>query len=110
LKDVGKTIVAHDALFLPSLMESYSGVYSEALLYERPIFTSNYDFATALLDNAAFYFDPLKPAHIAEVIEHAITHPELIEEKQLQARKLAASMPDWNEIAQQFSGLLNSFS
>lgn len=110
LKEVGKTILAHDAVFLPSLMESYSGVYSEALLYERPIFTSNYDFATTLLDNAAFYFDPLKPEHIAEVIAHAIKHPELMEEKQMHARNLAALMPDWDRIARDFSGLLDSFS
>ncbi len=110
MSEVGDTILAHDTIFLPSLLESFSGVYAEALAYGRPIFTSNYDFATSLLEQCAFYFDPLKPEHIADVMAHAIDHPDEVEEKQIMAHKLAASMPDWNTIAADFSILLDSFS
>lgn len=110
VRQVGETILAHDAIFLPSLMESYSGVYAEALHYNRPIFTSNYDFATELLGDAAFYFDPLKPVQIADVIEQAIAHPEQIKETMIAANKLDTRMPDWGSIAKGFSALLDDLA
>ncbi len=110
VSQVGGEIMAHDALFLPSLLESYSGVYAEALQYSRPIFTSNYDFATELLGDAAFYFDPLKSENIAEVIAHAIAHPETIAEKIANGKKRYSGMPRWNEIAASFSILIDELN
>ncbi len=49
LQEVSEVVQEHHGVFLPSLMESFSGVYAEALLHRRHIFTSHYDFATELL-------------------------------------------------------------
>lgn len=110
LSEVPPAILAHDAVFLPSLLESFSGVYAEALRYGRPVFTSNYDFANALLGDAAFYFDPLKPEHIAEVMANALAQPEQIAEKLEKAAIMADLLPDWKDIAQQFSTQLDSLT
>jgi glycosyltransferase involved in cell wall biosynthesis len=47
-----------DALFLPTLLESFSGTYVEAMQFQRPILTSDRDFAHAICGDAALYFDP----------------------------------------------------
>lgn len=110
ISQVEETILEHDAVFLPSLLESYSGVYAEALKYGRAIFTSNYDFATDLLGDAAFYFDPLKLEDIAQTIEQAIAHPETVENKLLQGKILQAQTPGWDAIATQLSVLIDTLS
>ena len=110
LKDVGALVQAHHGIFLPSLMESFSGAYAEALQYRRLIFTSHYDFATALLGNAAFYFDPLKPEDIVRVIEEAIDNESLIDEKLLAIEAAAKAAHDIAGVAMAFSRIIDSFS
>jgi len=59
-----------DALFAPTLLETFSAVYPESMKMELPILTSNYSFATDICQNAALYFDPLNPKDIAgKIIE-----------------------------------------
>lgn len=53
------TIYANSyALFLPTLLESFTGTYVEAMSYNLPILTSNFSFATEVCGSAAVYFDP----------------------------------------------------
>jgi glycosyltransferase involved in cell wall biosynthesis len=110
LKDIGKVIDEHHGVFLPSLMESFSGVYAEALLHRRHIFTSHYDFATEMLGEAAFYFDPLRPEHVASVLENASNNLSLLTQK-LRAIELAAQRaPDIRDVSRTFSQIIDSFS
>jgi len=46
------------ALFLPTLLESFSSTYLEAMQFGSPILTSNLDFARQICGDAAMYFDP----------------------------------------------------
>lgn len=57
-----------DALFLPTLVESFTASYPEAMKMQKPILTSDYSFARSICDEAALYFDPFNPASIAEQI------------------------------------------
>lgn len=57
-----------DALFIPTLLESFSGTYLEAIRYRRPVLTSDLDFAHEVCGDAALYFDPWNPASIARQI------------------------------------------
>lgn len=57
-----------DALFLPTLMESFSGTYLEALYFRRPIMTSDLDFARLVCGDAAIYFNPRNAADICQRI------------------------------------------
>jgi glycosyltransferase involved in cell wall biosynthesis len=47
-----------DALFLPTLLESFSGTYLEAMRFGKPILTSDLDFAHDVCGAAALYFNP----------------------------------------------------
>jgi len=57
-----------DALFAPTLLETFSAAYPEAMKMEKPILTSGYSFARDICQDAAIYFDPLNPKEIAKKI------------------------------------------
>jgi glycosyltransferase involved in cell wall biosynthesis len=57
-----------DALFLPTLLETFSANYPESMIMNKPILTSGYDFAEDICQDAALYFDPLNPEDIANKI------------------------------------------
>jgi glycosyltransferase involved in cell wall biosynthesis len=69
--------LASDALILPTILESFSGTYLEAMQYERPILTSDLDFAHAVCGPAARYFDPFDPASIRDAIVELRDSPAL---------------------------------
>jgi glycosyltransferase involved in cell wall biosynthesis len=58
LEDLPATYRASDALFYPTLLESFSGTYLEAMQYRLPILTTDVDFAHYCCGPAALYFDP----------------------------------------------------
>lgn len=107
---VGSLMRSHHGIFLPSLMESFSGAYAEALLHRRLIFTSQLDFATSLLGDAAFYFDPLRPEHIAEVLETAVKNPGLIRDKLPVIEAAALAAPRIRDVAATFSHIIDTFA
>jgi len=57
-----------DALFLPTLLESFSGTFLETMQFGRPILTSDMDFAHGVCGDAAIYFDPHNVDNICEAI------------------------------------------
>jgi len=59
MKNVPALYKQCDALLLPTLLESFSGTYVEAMYHKKPIFTSDMDFAKEVCGDAAFYFNPL---------------------------------------------------
>lgn len=97
-----------NALLLPTLLESFSGTYVEAMFHEKPIFTSNYEFAVDVCQEAAFYFDPLNAHDILDVISKAIETPDVIEFKIANGRKRLAAMPDWNEAFDAYMALIET--
>jgi len=66
-----------DALFAPTLLETFSASYPEAMKMQRPILTSGLSFARDVCDDAAVYFDPLDPEDIAEKIKMLVLDKEL---------------------------------
>lgn len=59
---------ASDALLLPTLLESFSGTYLEAMRFGRPVLTSDLDFARGICANSALYFDPWSPESLKNAI------------------------------------------
>lgn len=55
-------------LILPTLLESFSGTYLEAMQFDRPILTSDLDFAHDVCGPAARYFDPHDPRAVCAAI------------------------------------------
>lgn len=66
-----------DALFLPTLLETFSANYPEAMIMRKPILTSDLDFAKDICRDAALYFDPLNPEDIANKIIQLTEDKEL---------------------------------
>lgn len=71
-----------DALLMPSLIETFSASYLEAMKMNCPILTSDLEFAHDICKEAATYFDPLKPKDIAvkilQLVSDNILRGELI--------------------------------
>lgn len=61
-----------DGLLLPTLLESFSCTYVEAMFHGIPIFTSNLDFAKGVCGDAACYFDPLDPDDIFSKLDEIL--------------------------------------
>lgn len=57
-----------DLMFLPTLVETFSASYPEAMKMRVPILTSDLSFAKEICKNSAIYFDPLDPKDIANKI------------------------------------------
>jgi glycosyltransferase involved in cell wall biosynthesis len=57
-----------DAVVFPSLLECFSVTPLEALLMRKPLFASDHGFVSDVCGEHAYYFDPLDPDAIANVI------------------------------------------
>ena len=96
-----------DALLLPTLLESFSGTYVEAMFHGKPIFTSDYEFAVDVCQDAAFYFDPLNAQDILRVILQAIESSEAIERKIAVGRNRLDVMLDWSQAFDEYMALID---
>ena len=95
-----------DGLILPTLLESFSGTYVDAMKFEKPIFTSDRDFAQDVCGDVAFYFDPLSVDDILTVIDDAFETPGVIPEKCRGGSLRVDQLPDWNDVANMYLSLL----
>jgi glycosyltransferase involved in cell wall biosynthesis len=95
IEDCPELYIRSDALFLPTLLETYSANYPEAMIMNKPIITSNLDFAKDVCKDAALYFDPLAPQDIANKIiqlnEDIDLYEKLIENGQKRISELETS-------------------
>ena len=88
-----------DALILPTLLESFSGTYVEAMRYCTPILTSDRDFAQAVCKQAALYFDPLDAKSILDVILRLKTDTKVGDELvALGSERLQELPSDWDVV------------
>jgi glycosyltransferase involved in cell wall biosynthesis len=100
------------ALFvLPTLLESFSMTYLEAMRYGCPIATSDRDFAHYACGDSAIYFDPHSAEAILNAIEKVRLDPrlrnELVRKGQEQLKK---NFKDWDELAKDYLELIKSGS
>ena len=66
-----------DIMFQPTLLESFTATYPEAMRMEVPIVTSDLEFAHGLCGNAAVYYSPLDAEKAGEAIYKVATDNEL---------------------------------
>lgn len=67
-------------LLLPTLMESFSGTYVEALSFGCPVLTSDRDFAHVICGEAAIYFDPLSEESMYKSIQLIVDNQQITNE------------------------------
>ncbi|MGC4057882.1 MAG: glycosyltransferase [Chitinophagaceae bacterium] len=66
-----------DAAFIPSLLETFSASFPEAMQAGKPILCSDRPFAHDICGDAALYFDPLNVQDIAAKIENIVSSERL---------------------------------
>lgn len=88
----------HDGLFLPTLLESFSGSYIEAMYFNRPIFTSDLDFAHEVCKDAAYYFNPVSANSIIDTILKAFDNPDEMSVKVKKGMEIIGESKSWNDI------------
>lgn len=82
--EIGPAYQLCDGLLLPTLLESFSATYVDALVLGKPVFTSNLDFAIEVCGDVAYYFDPHSPISIVGVIKEAFQNPGIMQFKKSQ--------------------------
>jgi glycosyltransferase involved in cell wall biosynthesis len=110
MKDVPSLYRSVDGLILPTLLESFSGTYVEAMHFGIPIFTSDLDFAHDVCRDAAFYFDPLDPLQILSTLGKAYTDKQALEHAVERGFELVRSMPSWHDVARQYLSILEQMN
>ena len=62
-------------VFLPTLLESFSANYIEAMYFEKLIFTSDRDFSREVCGDLANYFDPFSSIEIVDSFQKVLENP-----------------------------------
>ncbi len=89
-----------DALLMPTLLESFSGTYLEAMHFGLPILTSDLDFAREICGEAALYFDPWNTSSMRDAIQKIKNTPDHAHELRAKGRaRLDRMQRSWDEIA-----------
>ncbi|MCB0323642.1 MAG: glycosyltransferase, partial [Bdellovibrionales bacterium] len=107
LEELSAVYARADALFMPTLLESFSGAYVEAMSFRKTILTSDRDFAREICSEAAFYFDPLDVDSIIEAIEAAFSDEAERSRRIALGTSVLAAIPDWSMAYQAFMELLS---
>ena len=97
-----------DALLMPTLLESFSGTYVEAMYHRKVILTSNLDFAEDVCGEAAFYFDPLDVDSISDAINLAFGDDELRMQRIEEGARKLNEMPDWKQVFEKYQYVLQN--
>jgi len=87
------------ALILPTLLESFTVTYLEAMQFDCPVLTSDLDFAREVCGEAAIYFDPWNVDSMCAAVVRLRDDPALQCHLRLQGReRLNRMFPAWKEI------------
>lgn len=108
MKDVPNLYNQSDALLMPTLLESFSGTYVEAMFHKIPILTSNIDFAFSVCGDAAVYFDPLDPQDILSKIESVIGNSCEIDSLVQRGSKRLLSFYSWEEAYNEYQKIIKN--
>jgi glycosyltransferase involved in cell wall biosynthesis len=96
-----------DAILFPTLLETYGLPYIEAMAYGKSIITSDLDFAKAVCNDFAYYFDPFDANSILLAIQYAFDdETERIRRINFGKAKVD-SLPDWKNVFFEFQKYIN---
>lgn len=84
---------AVDIALQPSLLETFSANYPEAMAQGKPIVTTDLDFAHDICDDAALYYSPRNAKAAAECVSKLISDEKLINKLTANGRKILAELP-----------------
>ena len=97
-----------DALLLPTLLESFGLPFYESMLNNKPIITSDLDFAIDACGESAYYFNPFCEFSMLEQID-AFTSDSDLKYKKLQAgQAIVNKLPCWKSVYAEYIECINS--
>ena len=82
-----------DLCFLPTVLETFSATYPEAMAMGLPIVTSDLNFARSVCQDAAIYFRPGDGRDAAQAIVRVIRDPTLRNELRRKGSRVLAHLP-----------------
>ena len=97
---------AADAYILPTLLETYSFTYDEAMHFGLPILTSDRDFARERCQDAAIYFDPLDAESVAKAMARVMEDADLRASLVANGKRVLAAASTWDQITARFVEIL----
>jgi glycosyltransferase involved in cell wall biosynthesis len=89
-----------DILLLPTLLESFSTTYIEAMHFGIPIVTSDRGFARSVCGDAAIYIDPLDGENIIAALEALCNSGKLRAQLVASGRDIAVAQPNWSQVVE----------
>lgn len=107
IEDCPQIMYSCDVMFLPTLLETFSASYPEAMVMNKPILTSNYSFARSICGDAAEYFDPLSAEDIANKIINLVGNLKRLNELADLGRKKVIDFPSSKERAIKYLNIFN---
>ena len=97
-----------DALFLPTLVESFTSSYPEAMVMKKPILTSDYQFSRLVCNESALYFDPYDSNDIVDKIIKIISNRDLYDELVENGLSTVHKMPSYNDSTKKYLDICDS--
>ena len=107
IKDCPQLLYSCDVMFLPTLLETFSSSYPEAMVMNKPILTSNYSFARSICGDAAEYFNPLIAEDIAKKIINLVGNVKRLNELADLGRKKVIDFPSSKQRANQYLSIFH---
>lgn len=98
----------HQLCFVPTVLETFTATYVEAMATATPILTSDLDFAHEACGEAALYFDPASPADAADQICRLVSSPALIQQQCERGRQRLLEFPDTQQQTSIYRDILHS--
>ena len=81
-------------MFMPSLLETFSASYPEAMAMQVPIVTVDLDFARNICGDAALYYRPESAAEAAHKIAQLLDEPGCAEQLRSRGLEVLAGLPE----------------
>lgn len=79
LQECPSFYASSDIVFLPTLLETFSATYPEAMVMGKPIVTTDLQFAHDICGDAAAYYSPMSAEAAAKMIGQVAGDPKLRE-------------------------------
>ena len=95
-----------DALLMPTLLESFSGTYVEAMYHQKSILTSNIDFAKDVCGDAAFYFNPLDADSILDSLKTCFGDNATRKRRIEEGKKRLAHLLNWEQAFEKYQTII----
>ena len=94
---------------MPTLLESFSGTYVEAMYHGKPILTSEIDFARDICGDAAIYFDPLDANSLLNTISSLHENQALRNAKVETGHKRLDGFMSWPNVFDKLIGIIEKY-